>query len=571
MVAFNVDNKIKTRILVVEDSQSLNYFYSAVVKTLDTEVKSAFNGKEAIELIQSFAPDIILLDLNLPDIPGMEILKLLQLQEHRVTSIVITADERIDLPAKAMKLGAYDFLTKPVDSNRLITTVNNTIEKLELEAIKEGRKKETPIKLGNFIGASQVMHDIYDKLCRISNSKASVFITGESGTGKEITANTLHELNTERKGKFIAINCAAIPKDIMESIIFGHIKGAFTGAISDRKGAVAEADGGTLFLDEICEMDLELQSKLLRFLQSSKYRMVGSQKTLSVDVRVICATNRDPFNEVKLGNFREDLFYRLFVIPIHLPPLREREHDVLHIAMHFLIKYAELEHKDFLYISHEASEIMLKYPWPGNVRELQNVIHSTVVLFEGPVITGEMLPANILKAVEDIEKNPEHYQKYVGRNSRFLIDGSDAVMPPALGAPSVAAPQPVPAENRVPGSRPPEENRAEKSEPAGSAVPEASADADDSSSPGLTVSPAGMINLPVKEDEIQTLEDVKRIYTVAAINACNGSVALASKLLGINVTTLYRQMEKWKEDGFIEKCSVFMKPAKRGRRPSKQS
>ncbi len=571
MTSFNVNqNELKTRVLVVEDSRPLNFFYNAVVKGLNTEVRSAYTGREAIELLDTFAPDIVLLDLNLPDIPGMEILSMLGQQYHQVITIVITADERANLPAEAMRLGAYDFLVKPVDSNRLRTTINNTIEKLELDAKVNG-EPDSSIHLGNFIGASKVMRDIYDKLCRIRNSKASVFITGESGTGKEVTANTLHELNTERKGKFMAINCAAIPKEIMESTIFGHVKGAFTGAVADRTGAVAEADGGTLFLDEICEMDLELQSKLLRFLQSSKYRMVGSQKTLSVDVRVICATNRDPFNEVKLGNFREDLFYRLFVIPIHLPPLREREHDVLHIAMHFLKKYAELEHKDFLYISHEASEIMLKYPWPGNVRELQNVIHSTVVLFEGPVITGEMLPANILKAVEDIEKNPEHYQKYVGRNSRFLIDGSDAVMPPALGAPSVAAPQPVPAENRVPGSRPPEENRAEKSEPAGSAVPEASADADDSSSPGLTVSPAGMINLPVKEDEIQTLEDVKRIYTVAAINACNGSVALASKLLGINVTTLYRQMEKWKEDGFIEKCSVFMKPAKRGRRPSKQS
>ncbi|WP_405350042.1 sigma 54-interacting transcriptional regulator [Ruminobacter amylophilus] len=571
MTSFNVNqNELKTRVLVVEDSRPLNFFYNAVVKGLNTEVRSAYTGREAIELLDTFAPDIVLLDLNLPDIPGMEILSMLGQQYHQVITIVITADERANLPAEAMRLGAYDFLVKPVDSNRLRTTINNTIEKLELDAKVNG-EPDSSIHLGNFIGASKVMRDIYDKLCRIRNSKASVFITGESGTGKEVTANTLHELNTERKGKFMAINCAAIPKEIMESTIFGHVKGAFTGAVADRTGAVAEADGGTLFLDEICEMDLELQSKLLRFLQSSKYRMVGSQKTLSVDVRVICATNRDPFNEVKLGNFREDLFYRLFVIPIHLPPLREREHDVLHIAMHFLKKYAELEHKDFLYISHEASEIMLKYPWPGNVRELQNVIHSTVVLFEGPVITGEMLPANILKAVEDIEKNPEHYQKYVGRNSRFLIDGSDAVMPPALGAPSVTAPQPVPAENMVPGSRAPEENRAEKSEPAGSAVPEASADADDSSSPGLTVSPAGMINLPVKEDEIQTLEDVKRIYTVAAINACNGSVALASKLLGINVTTLYRQMEKWKEDGFIEKCSVFMKPAKRGRRPSKQS
>ena len=541
MVAFNVDNKIKTRILVVEDSQSLNYFYSAVVKTLDTEVKSAFNGKEAIELIQSFAPDIILLDLNLPDIPGMEILKLLQLQEHRVTSIVITADERIDLPAKAMKLGAYDFLTKPVDSNRLITTVNNTIEKLELEAIKEGRKKETPIKLGNFIGASQVMHDIYDKLCRISNSKASVFITGESGTGKEITANTLHELNTERKGKFIAINCAAIPKDIMESIIFGHIKGAFTGAISDRKGAVAEADGGTLFLDEICEMDLELQSKLLRFIQSGVYRMVGSTKTYTVDVRIICATNRDPLNEVKGGRFREDLFYRLFVIPIHLPPLRERDHDVVHIAMYFLKQYTEIEHKNFLYISHAATEILLQYPWPGNVRELQNAIHSTIVLNEGPVLEKDMLPPNILNAVADIRNNPANYQKYVGMNTIYSLYSNNASSPAAGEKSENSQSTQIPATSEVFHKPRPDDGK------------EDSGHHEDSDYPARH----NFIPLPEIPADILSLEDIKRRYILAAVNSCNGSITKAAGLLRVNSSTIYRQIEKWESSGLIEKKSTF--------------
>ena len=497
MVAFNVDNKIKTRILVVEDSQSLNYFYSAVVKTLDTEVKSAFNGKEAIELIQSFAPDIILLDLNLPDIPGMEILKLLQLQEHRVTSIVITADERIDLPAKAMKLGAYDFLTKPVDSNRLITTVNNTIEKLELEAIKEGRKKETPIKLGNFIGASQVM--------------------------------------------FIAINCAAIPKDIMESIIFGHIKGAFTGAISDRKGAVAEADGGTLFLDEICEMDLELQSKLLRFIQSGVYRMVGSTKTYTVDVRIICATNRDPLNEVKGGRFREDLFYRLFVIPIHLPPLRERDHDVVHIAMYFLKQYTEIEHKNFLYISHAATEILLQYPWPGNVRELQNAIHSTIVLNEGPVLEKDMLPPNILNAVADIRNNPANYQKYVGMNTIYSLYSNNASSPAAGEKSENSQSTQIPATSEVFHKPRPDDGK------------EDSGHHEDSDYPARH----NFIPLPEIPADILSLEDIKRRYILAAVNSCNGSITKAAGLLGVNSSTIYRQIEKWESSGLIEKKSTF--------------
>lgn len=587
MTSFNVNqNELKTRVLIVEDSKPLNFFYNAVVKSLNTEVRSAYTGREAIGFLDTFAPDIVLLDLNLPDIPGMEILSMLGQQYHQVITIVITADERANLPVEAMRLGAYDFLVKPVDSNRLRTTINNTIEKLELNA-KVNVEPDNSIHLGNFIGASKVMRDIYDKLCRIRNSKASVFITGESGTGKEVTANTLHELNTERKGKFMAINCAAIPKEIMESTIFGHVKGAFTGAVADRTGAVAEADGGTLFLDEICEMDLELQSKLLRFLQSSQYRMVGSQKTLSVDVRVICATNRDPFNEVKLGNFREDLFYRLFVIPIHLPPLREREHDVLHIAMHFLKKYAEIEHKDFLYISHEASETMLKYPWPGNVRELQNVIHSTVVLFEGPVITREMLPANILRAVNDIEHNPEHYQKYVGRNSRFLIDGSDTGIPSALGITSLnslPSADDLKKNNITDDSSKNEtlESRASvKSENesfrtgALREIPEKSVDSAENDSSSLKATPTALaenfrsekssedntilrIDLPRSKDEIQSLDDIKRIYIISAVNACNGSVSQASKLLGINSSTIYRQMEKWAEKGLVQKQSLFL-------------
>ncbi|MBO6009665.1 MAG: sigma 54-interacting transcriptional regulator [Ruminobacter sp.] len=587
MTSFNVNqNELKTRVLIVEDSKPLNFFYNAVVKSLNTEVRSAYTGREAIGFLDTFAPDIVLLDLNLPDIPGMEILSMLGQQYHQVITIVITADERANLPVEAMRLGAYDFLVKPVDSNRLRTTINNTIEKLELNAKVNG-EPDNSIHLGNFIGASKVMRDIYDKLCRIRNSKASVFITGESGTGKEVTANTLHELNTERKGKFMAINCAAIPKEIMESTIFGHVKGAFTGAVADRTGAVAEADGGTLFLDEICEMDLELQSKLLRFLQSSQYRMVGSQKTLTVDVRVICATNRDPFNEVKLGNFREDLFYRLFVIPIHLPPLREREHDVLHIAMHFLKKYAEIEHKDFLYISHEASETMLKYPWPGNVRELQNVIHSTVVLFEGPVITREMLPANILRAVNDIEHNPEHYQKYVGRNSRFLIDGSDTAIPSALGITSLnSLPSAVELKTNNTADISSKSDTAESRTAVTSEIEsvrtgalrknqEESVPQAENGSSSLKATPTSLaenfrsekysgdntilrIDLPRSKDEIQSLDDIKRIYVIAAVNACNGSVSQASKLLGINSSTIYRQMEKWAEKGPIQKQSLFL-------------
>ncbi len=512
--------RTKSGILVVEDSPSLNLFYTEVVKRLGAEVRSAGTGREAIALLDTFAPDIILLDLNLPDIPGMEILAMLK-NFPRITTIVITADEMPTLPAEAMSLGAYDFLVKPVDSHRLRTTVANTVEKLELNAKVSGDRDRT-VRFGNFIGASPVMRDIYDRLRRIRNSRVSVFITGESGTGKEVTAAALYELNTERKGKFVAINCAAIPGDIMESIIFGHVKGAFTGAVADRIGAVAEADGGVLFLDEICEMNLDLQAKLLRFLQSGTYRMLGSQKILSVDVRIICATNRDPYTEVKNGRFREDLFYRLFVIPIHLPPLRERDNDVLYIAMHFLRRFAEMERKEFLYFSREATRIMLTYPWPGNVRELQNVIHSAVALYDGQVLTREMLPDNIVRAVDDIGEHPEHYRNYLGVNTGF-----------SGGLPAGAA-----------GADP---------------LPAAPAAGTDRLSPAPAAAPApGAIPLPRSSAEIASFDEVRKRYVVSAVNACDGSVPEAARRLGLSKSTMYRLLEKWHAEGLLKRRSLFL-------------
>ncbi|MGN1394103.1 MAG: sigma-54-dependent transcriptional regulator [Succinivibrionaceae bacterium] len=387
---------LKARILIVEDSRSLNAFYTTILNQMNVDIRTATLGKNALELLNTFAPEIILLDLNLPDISGMEVLRKIKEKNLKIITIVMTAMGSVDYAVEAMRLGAYDFLEKPIDGNRLKTTIHNTIEKLELNALVSAYSDRTDIP-GDFIGESPAMKEVYQKIKRIRNSKASVFITGESGTGKEVTAVTLHKLNTERKGKFVAINCAAIPHELMESEIFGHVKGAFTGATSDRAGAVTQANGGTLFLDELCEMDLDLQSKFLRFLQSSTFQKVGSNKTEEVDVRIICATNRNPLEEVKNGRFREDLFYRLFVIPIHLPPLRDRDNDIVLIAQKFVEHYAAEEKKSFKKISQDAQELLLNYNWPGNVRQLQNVIHSTVVLNDGEELTKAMLPRELYK------------------------------------------------------------------------------------------------------------------------------------------------------------------------------
>ena len=249
-----------------------------------------------------------------------------------------------------------------------------------------------------FIGASRAMRDIYAQIERVAGSRAPVFITGESGTGKEITAHAVHSRSTRLTEPLVAINCSAIPSELMESEMFGHLRGAFTGAVADRMGAAEAADGGTLFLDEICEMDLSLQAKLLRFLQTGKVRRVGDTTDRDVDVRVICATNRDPEAEIAAGRFREDLYYRLHVLPLHLPPLRERQGDIPALARHFLRTAAEEEGRQFRDFDPDAMDLVIRWPWPGNVRQLQNVVRRLVVMNDRETVSAEMLSVALAQA-----------------------------------------------------------------------------------------------------------------------------------------------------------------------------
>jgi len=290
-----------------------------------------------------------------------------------------------------MRLGAYDFLIKPFPEQRLITCVTNALERRKLKTRVNDLASSTAGSVPGFIGDSDAMLDVYRTIGSVANSKAPVFITGESGTGKEVTARALHELSDRSKKPIIAINCAAIPDNLMESEIFGHVKGAFTGADKARKGAASMANGGTLFLDEICEMDIGLQAKLLRFLQTGQIKRVGSDWLEDVDVRIVCATNRDPMVEVSEKRFREDLLYRLNVLSVELPPLRERGEDVLKLAQSFLQKYSLEEQKTFVDIADDASASLLKHDWPGNIRELQNTIRRSVVMHDGSSLIAEML------------------------------------------------------------------------------------------------------------------------------------------------------------------------------------
>ena len=398
-----MSTQIEPKVLLIEDSASLSKVYQDYLRHEKIQFHHVDNGTEALAYIDENIPEVVFLDLKLPDMEGMDILKHIYDQKIPCTVVIITAHGSVDIAVDAMRYDAFDFIEKPFTGKRLLVTLRNALNSRSLRDEVEQYRQDFRNEYHGFIGASLSMQSVYRIIESAAPSKATVFITGESGTGKEVCAEAIHEQSPRKKQPFVALNCAAIPRDLMESEVFGHVKGAFTGAVTDRKGAASQAEGGTLFLDEICEMDIDLQSKLLRFIQTGKIQKVGGSKTEDVDVRFICATNRNPMEEVSAGRFREDLFYRLHVIPIKLPALRERDNDVLLIADKFLTMYSAEENKSFDGMSPECEAIFMDYSWTGNIRELQNVIRNIVVLNNGPFIQKEMLPAplNSLDTLEE--------------------------------------------------------------------------------------------------------------------------------------------------------------------------
>ncbi|CCN67535.1 Luminescence regulatory protein luxO [Vibrio nigripulchritudo POn4] len=391
-------------LLMVEDTASVAALYRSYLSPLGLDITIVGTGKDAVESLEERTPDLILLDLRLPDMTGMDVLSSVKSNYPDVPVIFMTAHGSIDTAVEAMRKGAQDFLIKPCEADRLRlrVTVNNAIRKA---GKLRSPSSEPDNNYQGFIGSSQTMQAVYRTIDSAAPSKASVFITGESGTGKEVCAEAIHAASKRGENPFIAINCAAIPKDLIESELFGHVKGAFTGASTDRQGAAELADGGTLFLDELCEMDLDLQTKLLRFIQTGTFQKVGSSKMKSVDVRFVCATNRDPWKEVQEGRFREDLYYRLYVIPLHLPPLRDRGEDVVEIAYSLLGYMSHEEGKGFVRFSQQVVDKFIEYEWPGNVRQLQNVLRNAVVLNHGSEITLNMLPPPLnLPSVSDLKQ-----------------------------------------------------------------------------------------------------------------------------------------------------------------------
>jgi two-component system repressor protein LuxO len=381
------------RILLVEDTASLAAVYADYLRVAGHAVAHARTAAEVLPLARAAPPDAVLLDLRLPDGDGLSLLRDLRCELPDLPVIVMTAHGSVATAVEAMRGGASDFLVKPFAAERLAVTLANALERAalrrEVRALSAG---QTRAAFQGFIGAAPAMQAVYRVLETAAQSRATVFITGESGTGKELAAEAVHRLSPRAAGPFIAINCAAIPRELIESEVFGHVRGAFTGAVADRIGAAQAADGGTLFLDELCEMDLALQGKLLRFIQSGTFQPVGSMQPRRTDARFVCATNRDPLEEVRAGRFREDLYYRLHVVPVRLPPLRERGDDVVAIAEALLARSAAEEGKRFRGFSEAAKAALLAHRWPGNVRELENAVRTAVVLHDGEWVEAAMLP-----------------------------------------------------------------------------------------------------------------------------------------------------------------------------------
>ncbi len=402
-----VEQSIVHDVLIVESTLSMAIMYQLNLEKNGIKSQFCQTGERALAELRTGNIHTVILDLRLPDMNGLDIILEMNKTAHEISFITITDNGSVNTAVEAMRAGADDFLIKPFPAEKLLTAVQNAIEKRCLKI--NDRKIETlsgTTRPPGFVGESAPMRAVYKMIQNVADSNATVFITGASGTGKEVTAQAIHKVSYRRKAPFIALNCAALPEHLIESEIFGHVKGAFTGAHEMRKGAISQAVGGTLFLDEICEMDINLQAKLLRFLQTGQVKRVGSDWTETVDVRIVCATNRDPVIEVNENRFREDLFYRLDVLSIELPPLSSRGLDVILLANSFLKSYAAEEGRKFVGISPAAKKVLLDYYWPGNVRELQNTIRKAVVIHDGIELEPDMLsfkPAPQSSDVDDYQ------------------------------------------------------------------------------------------------------------------------------------------------------------------------
>lgn len=389
---------INPAILIVDDEDIVR---KSCVRILSPEgyiLETAKNGSEALKKLQNEHFDLVLADLVMPDVTGMDLLKKIKEDWPETEVIIITGYGTVKTAVDALKYGAYDFIEKPFTPEALLNAVGRCLEKkrLEVENIRLKQEINALYSLDNIIGVSKEMQKVFKLIATVASTGSTVLITGESGTGKELVARAIHYNSARKEQPFMVVDCGTIPENLMESELFGHTKGSFTGAIATEKGVLESANGGTVFLDEISNLPLPMQVKLLRVLQEKEFRPIGSKKTVKIDIRFIAATNRDLSEMVKKGEFREDFFYRLNVFPINIPPLRNRKEDIPALAYHFLHKYSKEVGRDVPHISAEAMRQLIANDWPGNIRELENVIHRAVIVCEGRTLRPEhiLIPLN---------------------------------------------------------------------------------------------------------------------------------------------------------------------------------
>jgi DNA-binding NtrC family response regulator len=419
MNPFHSDSAMSERILVADDEPNMLDLFKKVLGKEGYQVVAASSGEEAVQKLDTERFDLLISDLKMPGLSGFDLLKKAKSVNPTMPCILLTAYGTIDSAVAAMKEGAYDYLTKPVNNDEITLTVKKALDLHRLTREVEQLREKVGVEsaLGNIIGRSKPMRDLFRLIERVAGSNTTILIYGESGTGKELVARAIHQQSPRRTRPFVAIDCGALPETLLESELFGHVRGSFTGAVSNKKGLFEEADGGTLLLDEIGDTTPAFQSKLLRVLQENEIRPVGGNKTLKVDVRVIAATNKDLKKSVERKSFREDLYYRLAVVPIIIPPLRQRREDIPLLADHFIRKYCERNGFEPKLILPKTLKLLIESPWPGNVRELENVIERAVLMSPGPEISADALfmepmvdqpedalPEAIRMATETVEK-----------------------------------------------------------------------------------------------------------------------------------------------------------------------
>jgi two-component system response regulator AtoC len=415
---------IPKRILIVDDEENFRHMLSVILIKEGYEVETASNGEEGLQKVLTSPFDQILCDIRMPRMDGLEFLKEMQKTAVEATIIMMSAYGTVDIAIEAMKLGAYDYISKPFKPDEIILTLRKAEEREQLRRENRLLKKELAKEYSfeNIVSKNEKMQNIFNVIKKVAQYKSTVLITGESGTGKELVARALHYNSDRSPNPFIPVNCGAIPENLLESELFGHAKGAFTDAIRTKKGLFEEADGGTLFLDEIGELPGQLQVKLLRVLQEGEIRRIGESKSIQIDVRIVAATVKDLAREVNDGRFREDLFYRLNVLPIHIPPLRERKEDIPLLIRHFIQKYNQAMNRMVAEIDHKALEVLMNYKWYGNVRELENTIERAIVLSDKNIIEIENLPIEIQQFKEEFQLEPMPGEEYSIKKASKVLE-----------------------------------------------------------------------------------------------------------------------------------------------------